>query len=155
MGATFTTPAVRRIVTAVRRVERTVVLGRTTYRRRSRTAAASTAFAFSIASIDNDNLRVTVYGGPVMGFATNVMANDVVVSVGGTQSNPHYVYAYGQASPLSGQIAPISTATFPNHAQGQWRRPLFKVYILDGAVYVPDGGIYHEGLIDLRTWYGP
>jgi len=117
--------------------------------------SASRTFAFSIATVDNATLRVTVRGGPVMGFATNVTAADTVVSVGGTSAAPHYVYAYGTVNPLSCNIASNSTSTFPNHVQGQWRRPLFKVYVASGAIVIPAGGVYHEGVIDLRTFYGP
>lgn len=118
-------------------------------------SSISRTFAFSIATVDNATLRVTVRGGPVMGFATNVTAADTVVSVGGTSAAPHYVYAYGTVNPLSCNIASNSTSTFPNHVQGQWRRPLFKVYVASGAIVIPAGGVYHEGVIDLRTFYGP
>lgn len=119
-------------------------------------ASALRSKCFSIASINSTTLQVTVRGGRVVGFSGSVAVAQTVVSVGGTEDNPHYVYAEGTISPLTGRIYATSTATFPVHDAQKWRRCLFSVYVdSTGGVHIPAGGVYHDGLIDLKTWYGP
>lgn len=112
--------------------------------------------AFSVASADTTTLKVTVRGGPVVGFSGKVDVAETEVNVGGTEANPHYVYVQGTISPLTAATQTVSTATFPVHDAQYWRKPLFKVYVNDnGTITIPAGGVYHDGVIDLKTWYGP
>lgn len=108
-------------------------------------------FAGDILSISNSALTVKIKATDVVIGANHTAGVDTVVSIGGTISAKHYIYAFGSLAPLSIAIAANTTGTFPVHAANQWRRALYEVYVSAGAVVI--NRILHRGIIDLTGFY--
>ena len=106
--------------------------------------------AGGISSIDNTARTITVNADYAVLGASNASCVETVVSIGGTVTAKHYVYACGTINPLTIEIATNSTPTFPVHEANQWRRALYEVHIDSGTVVVDL--ILHLDLIDLTSF---
>ena len=109
--------------------------------------------AGGITAQDDSALTLTINSDNVVFNASFASSAPTVVSVGGTSTAMHYVFAYGTLNPLTISISPVTTATAPVHAVNQWRRALYEVYVSSGSIIV--NRIMHLGLIDLTSFYGP
>jgi hypothetical protein len=96
-------------------------------------------------------LTVRVDGGFVMGFNNHFAVLAATVNVGGTQAAPHYIWVEGYINNIASAIIyPTSSATFPDHTDDVWRKPLYQVYIA-GATIVCRRLL----VLDLKAWLGP
>ena len=111
--------------------------------------------SFSVKKKDSTKLEVTIRPGYVVFGAQSALAVETVVSVGGTLSSPHFIFASGTINPLTIVISPNTVGTLPVHAVNQWRRGLIKVYVASGSIVIPAGGILWDSTIDLTSFYGP
>lgn len=111
------------------------------------------AVDFGVAGIGQTT--VTFNGGTVIGFSGIVEAAAVTVSCGGTEAAPHVVVVQGEIDPLSATIlaTSIPESSFTGHDATTWRRPLARVYLVNGSVVV--SRIKWQGCIDLKAWVGP
>lgn len=114
--------------------------------------------AFGLNTFDHTKMRVLMNGGYVTGYGTSVQVSSAYVTIdSGTSSSPLFVYASGTSNPLTGTISATATATFPYHENTTWKMCLCALYYDATSKRIRPASpyIYHLGVIDLRTWYGP
>ena len=97
--------------------------------------------------------KVTVYGGPVLGFNDDLTIQDTEVTVIGNLEAPSYIFATGVVRPnVTGIIETDAVTDRPKHTGNAWVKLLWKVCLVNGRARVLQD-LRHT--IDLKSWEGP
>lgn len=122
-------------------------------------SSTGTASGLNLAKFDfgwksTSGQTVTIARGLVIGFLGTAWAAEQVVSVGGTEEDPHVILAEGSVASLSAATlaASVPLSEYAGHIGLRWSWPLYSVCLIRGRPRLL--AIHHVGLINLKSWHG-
>lgn len=152
-GITFTPSAAKRVARATRYVERTVLLGRLSYRRRGRGGGGLGGGPSAFRSYSNKATGIITVAGGV--WSHGLLAPDTVSDADVSLSGGPDLYVYVERNLATGivRINPVASSTYPTQEPNVIRKPLLLFRSENGVISFVEP-LYAGGDIQTGGFFG-